>query len=315
MINKIEPMDLNCNIFSVYDYDGYSIQELLCTFFDRINSCVDLSNQTFKLADWLVNQGLQENVVIQLTKWLENGTLENIISTQVLKKINDRLTASEGKIEASETRIEELDHDTKANAGKISQNEQDIATNEQGIAENLSSITKINSTIAVFSRRLEGLQKEMANLCLPIGIIIHAYTDDYNPNAIYGKFGQRWTEITGRFLVSKSGDTEFNTTGKLGGEKEVRLTKDEIPSHYHDGLFMDNASTGSGTPNGDGHGTKINIGWHVSGSTSGNNLTFNQPPQQYDRPSGGIITGHTGASQAHNNLPPYQVVRMWKRVE
>ena len=64
-------------------------------------------------------------------------------------------------------------------------------------------MSRHDDTIAVFNRRLEGLQKEMANLCLPLGIIVQAYTDSYDPNAIYGKFGQRWEELKGKFLVGK----------------------------------------------------------------------------------------------------------------
>lgn len=90
-IDKLKPHDLHCNIFSVYDYDGYTIQELLCTFFEKINNCIDVSNATFELAKWLVNEGLNQEVVKQLMIWLQDGTLKEIINEQIFNDLNDKI--------------------------------------------------------------------------------------------------------------------------------------------------------------------------------------------------------------------------------
>lgn len=90
-LNKLDllrPQDLNCNIFSVYDYDGFSIQELLCVFFEKINECVEIANATFKLAEWLVSVGLAQEVALTLNKWLADGTLKEIINEEIFNDLN-----------------------------------------------------------------------------------------------------------------------------------------------------------------------------------------------------------------------------------
>ena len=40
-IEQLKKKDLNCNIFSVYDYDGLTITELLCQFFTKITQIIN----------------------------------------------------------------------------------------------------------------------------------------------------------------------------------------------------------------------------------------------------------------------------------
>ncbi|MGL5718735.1 MAG: glycosyl hydrolase family 28-related protein [Paraclostridium sp.] len=100
--NKMEQLkrhDLNCNIFSAYDYNGLTMQELLCQFFTKINECVDFSNQTLDLANWLVNEGLSQEVVKKLMIWLEDGTLENLINVNLFKSLNDKIDVLNTELE------------------------------------------------------------------------------------------------------------------------------------------------------------------------------------------------------------------------
>ena len=90
-MEKLKRYDLNCNIFDVYDYDGLSMQELLCQFYTKINECVDLSNSTLDLAEWLVNEGLKQEIALKLTNWLNDGTLENIINESLFENLNKKI--------------------------------------------------------------------------------------------------------------------------------------------------------------------------------------------------------------------------------
>lgn len=106
-LNKLDllrPQDLNCNIFSVYDYDGCTIQELLCQFFEKINECVDISNATFKLAEWLVSVGLEQEVARVLNEWYVNGKLEDIIGV-TLDNIKGRVEVVEKRMDYLETKV------------------------------------------------------------------------------------------------------------------------------------------------------------------------------------------------------------------
>ena len=107
-INKLKPEDLNCNIFSCYDYDGLTIQELLCQFFHKINECIEVTDSTIKLAEWLVSEGLAEEVAKMLEKWRLDGTLKQIINVQIFNDLNTKVDTTKAALE------KRIDFDSKA---------------------------------------------------------------------------------------------------------------------------------------------------------------------------------------------------------
>ena len=104
-INELKPYDLNCNIFDVYSYNGLSMQELLCQFFNKINECVKTSNETIDLAEWLVNEGLKQEVAIKLTTWLNDGTLENLINVTLFENLNKKIDNVSSQLEQIEINV------------------------------------------------------------------------------------------------------------------------------------------------------------------------------------------------------------------
>lgn len=111
----------------------------------------------------------------------------------------------------------------------------------------------------------------------PVGSIYFAYNHT-NPSAL---FGGTWTRLSGGFLwASQAGDT----IGQTGGAKEVTLTVDQIPAHTHGSVYSGNVA-----------GTKTHS-WLASG---GSNMAY------------GTIS--TGGGAAHNNMPPYIQVSVWRR--
>lgn len=122
------------------------------------------------------------------------------------------------------------------------------------------------------------------NLIYPVGSI-YMSTVNANPATL---FGGTWEQLEDRFLLG-AGTTY--TAGDTGGEAEHTLTVDEMPSHSHN-LYGQNDSSmsdymaGSTQPYGIG--------------TSGNEYTNRMTA--------------TGGDAAHNNMPPYIVVYMWKRL-
>lgn len=125
----------------------------------------------------------------------------------------------------------------------------------------------------------------------PIGSI-YLSVSQTNPSSL---FGGTWEAFAnGRTLVGiDTQQEEFNTVNKLGGEKDHILTTQEMPTHNHSyNSGFDNNATGLFTqPAGSGYpGTHIVGGYNI------------------------LYTQNTGENQAHNNLQPYIVVYMWKRV-
>lgn len=144
-----------------------------------------------------------------------------------------------------------------------------------------------------------------------------------NPSVLLG-FGTWAALAAGRVLVSQdAGQTEFDTLRETGGAKTHTLTEQEIPSHTH----TQNAHTHT-----------QNAHTHVLATGSGASGNFAQVIGTVDTTSGGTggtptqtalgtisgsttavnqnataVNQNTGGGQAHQNMPPYFVVRMWER--
>lgn len=103
-------------------------------------------------------------------------------------------------------------------------------------------------------------------------------------------FGGTWERLKGRFLLG-AGDS-YNA-GSTGGEATHKLTVSEIPSHNHVEMYGDK-------PWGDDSAS--------GSSASTNTATWNAIETKKTN-----MTGSTGGGNAHNNMPPYLVVYMWKR--
>lgn len=100
-------------------------------------------------------------------------------------------------------------------------------------------------------------------------------------------FGGTWERLKDRFLLA-AGDSY--SAGATGGEATHTLTKDEMPSHNH------YAAINGGT---DSYGqNRTTIG------------SFANKAQGYSDSS---TIFATGGGEAHNNMPPYLAVYMWKR--
>ena len=107
-LEELKPHQLNCNVFDVYSYNGLTMQDLLCQFFTKINECITVSNETIDLAKWLVNEGLEIEVVKKLMIWLEDGTLENIINVNLFNTLNDKINGLSSQLEHNANKLEQI---------------------------------------------------------------------------------------------------------------------------------------------------------------------------------------------------------------
>lgn len=136
-----------------------------------------------------------------------------------------------------------------------------------------------NAHKSLFDAWLEDLFDAM----YPIGSIYLTMSSD-NPSIL---FGGTWERIESRFLY---GSINGQGVGTTGGEETHTLTINEMPSHNHSTLLY-------------GHNNKGNISsnhrsvWSGSRDMSAYNWVQN-----------------TGGGQAHNNMPPYIMVNIWKRI-
>ena len=99
-------------------------------------------------------------------------------------------------------------------------------------------------------------------------------------------FGGTWERIKDQFLLA-AGDKY--AAGKTGGEATHTLTENEIPAHRHSIWF----------PNAGGEQSAA-IGYPEAGSK---NTWYAEASK----------TAGAGGGAAHNNMPPYLTVYIWKR--
>lgn len=145
--------------------------------------------------------------------------------------------------------------------------------------------------------------------CYPVGSIYLSANAEFDPNETFT--GTTWVKIENRFLYG-SGSKKVGATG---GAETVTLSVAQMPSHTHNqgdmnnwGKFTDNgnstfaAAEGIFTFNGKG-----NIGSNEGAAKDGGYFTVNTSKHWTGN------TGSQGRGQAHENMPPYLVVTIWKR--
>lgn len=148
----------------------------------------------------------------------------------------------------------------------------------------------------------------------PIGSI-YMSVNSANPSSL---FGGKWEQLSGRFLIGV-GTGETNTTNfwgddswdhiigtveEKGGQAWHTLTEAELP--VIDGSFR--------VPVVGGH-SLYGVRGHAYGSSWGDD---GRTSNEYSNGSGATMNwgyGYKfGSGQAHNNMPPYLAVYMWKRI-
>lgn len=133
---------------------------------------------------------------------------------------------------------------------------------------------------------IDSLNTDITNIwktIYPVGSI-YISVNNTNPSTL---FGGMWEQIKDRFLLAV-GDTYTNVS-TYGGEATHTLTVDEMPSHAHTTSNIWNAGSAVSTA-----GNVVN--WQQHATTDVNKIN------------------NTGGGQAHNNMPPYLTVYMWKRI-
>lgn len=83
----------------VYDFSDMTNEELRCKFFQKLQECIELCNNTNDILDWIKNEGLPKEVEDLLTMWLEDGTLEEIINQGLFSSISEQLKDIQKKVD------------------------------------------------------------------------------------------------------------------------------------------------------------------------------------------------------------------------
>lgn len=152
------------------------------------------------------------------------------------------------------------------------------------------------------------LNNEVLDIVYPIGSIYLSISDT-DPKVL---FGGVWEQITGRFLLGAGSPKQngYNGFGVIqeeelkwnfqnnttGGEYSHKLNTNEMPSHNH---LSSNSSLLS---------VADTSGISITGVDMSSNGWWHESLKN------AVVSQSQGGSQSHNNMPPYLVVNMWKRV-
>lgn len=155
--------------------------------------------------------------------------------------------------------------------------------------------------------------KSIVDFVYPVGSI-YMSVNNIDPKTL---FGGTWVQLKDRFLLGV-GDTYTN--GATGGAATVTLTTAQMPSHTH--TFTGSSATTNKTGDHshsvgrdfDGaYGSSVytvhSSGTSGAGGTSPTNSTGAHEHTVTAKGS----NSETGGGEAHNNMPPYLAVYMWKR--
>lgn len=135
----------------------------------------------------------------------------------------------------------------------------------------------------------------------PIGSI-YMSMNDTSPASM---FGGTWEQLKNRFLLGAGSEYSL---GETGGEATHTLTVNEMPSHEHSVFQGTSGSGGNAVANKSSSATrKIETYDAASMWFASGNADIGQTAWVAD-----ILAN--GGSQAHNNMPPYLAVNIWKRV-
>ena len=236
----------------------------------------------------------------------------NLVTTDTEQEINSRKTFNKGIII---TYSGDLTIIPSANIQfKMGNYEMDIDYNETDFAIIHREGREIKDTLTLFKNNARNIpyladiptnnnqltngagyvtSSDLLSKIYPVGSI-YMSANSTSPASF---LGGTWEQLKDRFLIGAGGNYSNGTTG---GEATHTLTIDEIPRHEH----YQRTRTSDNNLN----RLVYNVG---GGSYSG----ANQDKNSYwvNNVDKCVSTEPTGGGQAHNNMPPYLSVYMWKR--
>ena len=133
-MDKINNIGLARELLKVYDFDGFTPQEVWSRVAQKINIIIEHFNYLYKKFDnqkelvdsklnYLLNEGLTEQVSKKIIALVNDGTIGELINGTLLKEINDKVDTFKNEINEQLDNIEnnvELNYAKKDDVAKLS---------------------------------------------------------------------------------------------------------------------------------------------------------------------------------------------------
>ena len=154
--------------------------------------------------------------------------------------------------------------------------------------------------------------KALISAAYPVG----AYYWSGAPTDPGSFIGGTWEQITGKFLLASDDVLENGVittagtyhVGATGGEATHTLTIAEMPSHNHSETVAGRTSTGDIT------WARAALTYQPDVSASGCEIVGSSEYKANASNRAVLTTEFSGGGAAHNNMPPYVVGYLWKRI-
>lgn len=199
--------------------------------------------------------------------------------------LNERQGELSSKIDEMETRAGEIETDATNLSNTVDGLGRDL---EERIGDVANYVGYPSTTDSIFKK------------VYPVGSI-YMSVNSTSPATL---FGGTWTQLKDRFLIG-TGSTYSN--GATGGEATHKLTPAEMPSHAHiqqaTEAYTSWARKQVQIVGSTSSGSKQDV------STVATSGTLNAAGVY----ASAVYTQQNGGDGAHNNMPPYLAVYMWKR--
>lgn len=200
-----------------------------------------------------------------------------------------------------------------ASFDSISSNNNSFSLDEQGnLTVNSISCNSINSVNGNNNLNTSAV----CDLIYPVGSI-YLSIGSTSPATL---FGGSWEKIKDKFLL---GAGDIYSLGNTGGESQHTLLQSELPSHTHDvsGNTLSNGAhthqvrgganvSSSGKAGLESYASHYSSWRTISSSNSNGNPALSAGEHTH---SISLTSSSTGGGNAHNNMPPYIAVNIWKR--
>ena len=158
-----------------------------------------------------------------------------------------------------------------------------IKSSELRVQFPLGEVTISSLEVELYDKaEVDSMIAELNSKIYPVGAI-YMSTVSTSPASL---FGGTWEQLENRFLLGAGS----KSAGATGGEETHTLTQAEMPRHTH----------------------SVNAVYPFTAGGSYPYVPYTNTNTPYGEFSG--VVSETGGSDAHNNMPPYLVVYMWKRV-
>lgn len=162
-------------INKVYDFSDMTNEELRCKFFQKLEECIDLCNNSADILEWVKNEGLENELNELMNIWKDDGTLDNIINIEIINRLKEELSNSINELQINHkndinvinTKVDTLESNvdrTVNNAIGQMNRKVDISINEQNTKMNSLKeeiTTNFNNQASEFQNKFVNLKEQV----------------------------------------------------------------------------------------------------------------------------------------------------------